>query len=446
MSITLGVIGSPNLIDPSGWTAGNGGVGIYGANGDTGEQNRYVGTNPWGQSAMVWQTVPSGNGNADGGWNTSGVPVDPRQTYRFSVWVRRTSATSGGTFYFGLQSSAGGAVELSGKGFQGNPYWDYRGTGALTQNQWYLVVGHCFPYNDTRTLPHPDSGFWTTGGTMVANNAGNIPFDCQWSAGTTTGVHRCYHFYCGDNTTRLEFFWPRIDLVDGTQPTIAQLLATSADALGVQFNDTSVQTTKYGSTNDVGSLMSISQYTNAGSYTWTRPTGCTTIVVRLVGGGGGSAGYTESGGAGGFAEKLIDVRNISSVTVTVGGGGGSVGYYAAAGQGGTTSFGSYCSATGGYGANQNYSHTGGVGGVGAGGNINLYGSGGTGHGNSMGQGAVARGGETFFGGSAGCFRANNGGQFGPGAAPGSGGPGAPTGSGAAGGVGTQGAVIVWEYQ
>lgn len=223
-------------------------------------------------------------------------------------------------------------------------------------------------------------------------------------------------------------------------------MATSIDASGIIYPDTSYQTTKFDKTNDTGQLISISSYVIVGTYTWTRPTECTKISVRVVGGGGGAAGYCESGGSGAYVEKTnIDVTSVASVTVTVGGGGGAVGYYAAGGQGGTSSFGGYCSATGGYGANQNYSHTGGVGGAPSGGDINLYGSGGTGHGNSMGQGAVSRGGETFWGGSAGTFRANNGGRFATGA-PGTGGPGAPTGSTAAGGVGTTGCVMVWEYR
>ena len=92
------------------------------------------------------------------------------------------------------------------------------------------------------------------------------------------------------------------------------------------------------------------------SGTWSKPTGCTTIRVQLCGGGGGGAGHQESGGAGGYSEETIDVTGVSSQSVTVGGGGGSVSYYGLGGNGGTTSFGSYLSATGGFGANRNNQH------------------------------------------------------------------------------------------
>ena len=219
---------------------------------------------------------------------------------------------------------------------------------------------------------------------------------------------------------------------------------------GITYNDSTTQTTGYDIQQDKGKLLSISSYTVAGSYTWAKPPGCTSILVRAVGGGGGASGYCESGGAGGFAERLIDVTSVTSVAVTVGGGGAGAAYVGTTGglstNGGTTSFGSYITATGGFGSNRNFNHTGGFGGVGSGGNINLYGGTGTGHTNSIGNGAVSRAGESYFGGGAGCNRNNVTGKNGNGA-PGAGGPGNRTDDGsAAGGAGEDGAVIIWEYK
>lgn len=222
-------------------------------------------------------------------------------------------------------------------------------------------------------------------------------------------------------------------------------MAVTMDSAGLTYNDGTVQTTRFGTDTDTGSLIGTKEYTYAGTWTWTKPTGCNRVLVRLVGGGGGAAGYCESGGAGGYAEKLIDVSGVSSVVVTVGGSGGNTGYYAAGGDGGTTSFGGYCSATGGYGANRNYSHTGGHGGVGSGGDINLYGGDGTGHGNSLASGAIGRGGDNYFGGSPGCNRNNGGGLIGP-ASPGTGGTGGRTDGNHAGSTGRPGAVFIWEYR
>ena len=110
----------------------------------------------------------------------------------------------------------------------------------------------------------------------------------------------------------------------------------------ITFNDGTTQSTAYNSSTDKGKLISTAVYSTTGTYTWTKPAGCRKVLVKVVGAGGGGASYCESGGAGGYSEKVIDVTNISTVTVTVGGGGAAVTYYAAGGNGGTTSFGSYC--------------------------------------------------------------------------------------------------------
>lgn len=457
MAITLGVADN-NKLWPSGWTAGNGGMAVSGypsfnANGNTGEQNRYVGTDPWGNSAMVWQTVPSGDGNADGGWNTDSFAIDNTKLYRFSVWVRRTSATSGGTFYFGTQSSTGAVTSLASQGAEGNPYFDYRGTGALTQNQWYLFVGHVFPVSWAATIPHPDSGVYTVASGRVGNNGGNIPNDCCWQAGTTTTYHRTYHYYCGDSTTRLEFYDPRVDLCDSSEPTITRLLTSPMGTQGghgiIMPNGNKVLS---GDGSEANDLIDVQTFWSSG--TWTRPALAKKVLVKVIGGGGGAAGYCESGGAGGYSEGLFNVMGVSTVSVTVGGGGGGVGYYAAAGGGGTSSFGSYISATGGSGANTWSSHSGGAGGTGSGGYVNLQGGGGSGHTNSVSTWTGGRGGWGFFGG--GSTTSRNHGHLGSSplkirnGAPGSGGCGGQTDGYAGysnyGTSGENGCVIVYSYK
>ena len=93
----------------------------------------------------------------------------------------------------------------------------------------------------------------------------------------------------------------------------------------------------------------------------------------IAGGGGGSGRGPENPPSGGG-----------------GGGGGTSG----GGNGGSSSFGSYLSASGGYGANRNNQHSGGLGGTGSGGNLNIYGGGGNSH---HGRGGN-NGSDGFFGG------------------------------------------------
>jgi len=107
------------------------------------------------------------------------------------------------------------------------------------------------------------------------------------------------------------------------------------------------------------------------SGTWSVPPGIGKVRARVWGGGGANVG---SGG--GFSmETIYDLTGVTSVAVTVGVAGTS-----SPTTGGTSSFGSYCSATGGV-------TTGGAVGAGSGGDINY--SGGLGSTGSNAGGGVA---------------------------------------------------------
>jgi hypothetical protein len=153
---------------------------------------------------------------------------------------------------------------------------------------------------------------------------------------------------------------------------------------GVASNGTSYYYNSYGANRIV-------TFTSNGTYV--PPVGVNVVFVRVQAAGGGGSGYAESGGAGGYAEGFISMVGVSSVSVTVGTGGNPTFYSGAAGAGSASSFGSYMTATGGNGANSSHQHCGGLPGLGSGGQINIYGGGGTGHGHN------GRGGGGHFGGS-----------------------------------------------
>lgn len=222
-----------SLINTSSWALGNTAVTGYGLNETVANENsRVSGTDPWNNTNIVWGTYASGDNNNDGGWNTDYYNIDRTKLYRFSVWVKRTSDTTGGTFYFGLYGNGPTfAVKRNDNGTnEGNPYWDCSSPSTFTKDVWYLVVGHVYPAGTTYTGAHPDSGVYTIAGGTTKNrslNFCNIGSDVQWLSDTTSTLHRAYHFYCGDNTTRLQFAYPRIDLCDGNQPSIQDLLDKS---------------------------------------------------------------------------------------------------------------------------------------------------------------------------------------------------------------------------
>ena len=206
-----------------------------------------------------------------------------------------------------------------------------------------------------------------------------------------------------------------------------------------------------------GGLKSVQVFDTAGTHTYTKPTGISTVKVTVTGGGGQGGGYGAAndfgagGGAGGTAIKVIDVSSISTVTVNVGAGGSGGGTGADGNGGSGSSFGSHATGNGGSGGRHgNRGDTyGGAGGTATGGDINLLGgSGNNGQDNALTNGTDYRptwgiGGASFWGGG------GRGGVYNisaaEGRAPGSGGGGGASAGNGLGAAGKVGIVYVEEF-
>ncbi len=209
-------------IDRTTWTVGSGSAAGFSMNGVTNENFRLNMTNPWGNTAVGWEARPivGSPTDADGGWNGSLFPVDNSKVYRFSVWVKR-SVVGNGLFYLGVNGFTGstntGVIVLSNGATDTNPYFWYG--GISTQDEWMLVVGHVYPYTHTGTTSHPQSGIYSIKGGVQSTLS-----DYKWLPSTTHAVHRSYLYYSSDPATRQQFLYPRVDILDGSEPTIQDLL------------------------------------------------------------------------------------------------------------------------------------------------------------------------------------------------------------------------------
>jgi hypothetical protein len=222
---TGGFLRDQNMLDYSTWQLNGTSATGFSRNGGESENAIISGTGPFGETTLVWETRCDSSLNADGGWNGSYYSVDSTKTYRLSVWVKKTSSSSSGTFYLGTNGGGACVQKLSDFTSQCNPYWECRGVSGYTQNVWYLVVGHVFPYTYNSSTGHPDSGRYTIAdGRVSSNNGCNVGNDMRMAQGTTSLRHRTYHYYSSDDTVRLQFAYPRMDLVDGTEPSVQDLL------------------------------------------------------------------------------------------------------------------------------------------------------------------------------------------------------------------------------
>lgn len=183
--------------------------------------SRIIAEDPWGRQVPIWQGVAPDSGVYHGAQT-----IDNTKLYRMSWWEQRVTNDSAtyGRYYAGLNGygSPAGVQNLSNSSYNTNPYFWSTDHSNLTEGQWFLVVGHIFPANHTGTSLHPDSGRYTVDGYL-----GAISADYKWAPETLTARSRTLSVYKGaPSDAQIVHYtvYPRMDIVDGTEPSIQQLL------------------------------------------------------------------------------------------------------------------------------------------------------------------------------------------------------------------------------
>jgi hypothetical protein len=193
---------------------------MFGNNGSSSENYRIIEQDPFGKEVPIWEARPDSVSGADGGWNTSSFPIDKTKLYRFSTWINLRKKGSNGRAYLGCHGygSINGVLNIADNSNYTNPYF-WSGM-ELPENTWVLIIGHIFPYNYTSTSKHPDSGLYTKRQGKIMESGR----DYKWRPESTSANHRSYLYYCTDTSVRQWWCYPRVDICDGTEPTIHDLL------------------------------------------------------------------------------------------------------------------------------------------------------------------------------------------------------------------------------
>jgi hypothetical protein len=203
-------------------------------------------TDAWGDPRMVWRAVNHSVNSSISGWNggfwSTQTPIDRTKLYRYSVWVQRMDANAGdvyiGTVYGGVNNKITGAQQT-------NPYFAVATVGSSQiptsrVGQWLLVVGHIHPEGTASgaNSNHPNSGWYALGGggltyapLVTGSGAGDNYSDYIWRSDATSSALRIGLYGSNVLGTEARFMLPRIDLVDGTEPTIAELLANTPNTI-----------------------------------------------------------------------------------------------------------------------------------------------------------------------------------------------------------------------
>ena len=222
----------PNILDYSVWNIGSTSATGFSRNGQTYENEILIDKNPHGVDDVMWrakqQTTTT---DSDGGFNTSNFDIDRTKAYRFSCWFNR-KVMGNGSFYFGTHGyDAGGAValETSSGSKNSNPYF-VTGT-PHKQDEWFLVVGYVYPAGTTERYFN-DDGAYTKDGTQVRTASAY-----RWSDDAVTANARAYLYYSSNVNTQQNIYRPRVDVIDGSEPSFKDLIKCQEHTPLVHFYD-----------------------------------------------------------------------------------------------------------------------------------------------------------------------------------------------------------------
>jgi hypothetical protein len=215
---------APPTATQAGYYGGN-----FNLNGASTENQLGWGKNPWDARALIWTSINDSSSNSDGGWvkNISGIPGD-NYAYMSIVNVKKngTETSNTGSFYHGCSGSH--TLNLDGNA-NTNPYFQSTSVNNLPDDVWCVSIGIIQANGDANT---------TTGGLIggiyrldtgqKVQNATTF----KMKSGSTAQTHRTFLYYSTNTNNNLSWYAPGFYVVDGTEPTLAELVYAASATNG----------------------------------------------------------------------------------------------------------------------------------------------------------------------------------------------------------------------
>ncbi len=150
---------------------------------------------PYGNKVFMWEATTSG------GFEAKDIAVNKGETYRFSVWINNKDSTYGKTTFSLVQRSFCSLNLPSGK--------------------WYLFVGYLYA-NNMQTQASSNSGIYDPDKGIKVEGMGCNPFNHE---GSGNYYYTSYKISFSEEADKVQYFYaPRVDVVDGKEPSIGDLL------------------------------------------------------------------------------------------------------------------------------------------------------------------------------------------------------------------------------
>jgi hypothetical protein len=186
---------------------------------------------PFGLSSLCWVTQDNDvDAGFEGGFDSPIVNIDSSSTYRYSIWARQNTPFAGSPHI--LYGPGGGFIQQSDRvlrnldgSMANNPYFADEWLDLPSYDEWYLLVGHV--QAEGVTLPAttlPETGIYDVSGNKLSSSFKDFVF----SSTNTVNFLRAFQYSNPANGQGDEIvYWsPRIEKVDGTEPSISELLAS----------------------------------------------------------------------------------------------------------------------------------------------------------------------------------------------------------------------------
>ncbi|CAB4130464.1 Tip attachment protein J [uncultured Caudovirales phage] len=199
-----------------------------------GYQDFPIVTAPDGSHRPAWRAVSGSGAVFEGGPASSYFPIDPQRMYRFSCWMRVDGA--GGYAYLGADITSN-CEGISGGGLGGGDYFIYEPRGSMTAGRWYLFTGYVMPHSYSYGQNNLGGVYDGATGTKIANCT-----DYRWKAAATQALFQAFQYYNTASGQETAFISPRVDLCDGTEPTLQELLSVALPSAQNPITSTNVST------------------------------------------------------------------------------------------------------------------------------------------------------------------------------------------------------------
>ncbi|WP_430906536.1 hypothetical protein [Maribacter sp. 2-571] len=219
-----------NMIPSSNWEEGTTeDLPNYNGIGNAGENMIEIGTNPFGLEALLWRVVPSSTNILRGmGSRQLSTEISNLRDYRFSVWVKVLNDDNARLISYLKGTTTDNSDFINSTGTKiGRDYYFRSGGNIPGNGNWILMVGFVKGIGSTKA--YSEQGFYDLQGDKISD-LGTSPFFFNTASPN-------FHVVCqlnnrGGTSENMLFFDPRFEEVDGSEPSISNLVDGNTTSQG----------------------------------------------------------------------------------------------------------------------------------------------------------------------------------------------------------------------